>query len=1126
MYIELHAHSNYSFLDGASPPEALAARAAALGMPALALTDHQGLYGAVKFRNACRDVGIKAIYGAEITVAPWAGSARRGDAEGDGAGWASRARHASPLHGGASGEGRLPDDGGSLPGGHLTLLVENAVGWASLCRLLSAAGRVGAKRDRPVTWPMLAAQAEGLICLTGCRDGVLAAAARRGDKDTTLRAARALCAVFGEGALYVELQRHREAGDVRRNATLLALAEHIRRPVICTNNVHYAAPDGFRLQHVLSCVREHVALDGAGAMLYASAQRWLKAPDEMADLFRDRPDAVANTLRVAERCDFTPDHTAFRLPTFPTPGGVAAPDHLRTLCAVGLAARYAGDAAAAEAQLAKELAVINRNGLADYFLVVHDIVREARARGILCQGRGSAAGSITAYTLGITPVDPLAHGLLFERFLADGQTSTPDIDVDFAADRREEVIQYVYAKYGAERTAMVANVITFGARSAVADVGRALGFPAELLTKVRRHLHTRQASDVGIDLAEVETFRAHLDHLPWRLLVETCRALDGYPRHLGIHVGGMIVTASPLDALVPLEPASMAGRVVVQWDKDDVEDVGLIKIDVLGLRTLGLVAECVRAVAPLPPPEPHRTYGAAGTPPDRLGEEKDQGWGGENLAAFLDAIPDDDPATWEMLRSADAIGCFQVESRAQLALLPRLRPERIEDLIIEVALIRPGPVQGGMSKAYLRRRDGSEDVSYWHPSLEGVLKETLGILVFQEQVLQVAMVVAGFSGAEADGLRRSMSRKRSRQAMERWRAQFVAGAEGRGIAAQVADTIFDHLLGFASYGFCKSHAAAFARLTWVTAWLKCHHPLEYACSLLNAQPMGFYTVEAVIEDAKRHGMAVWALDVNRSGVRWAVEGSPPPESREGSASAANRGRGPAAPHDAAGLRVPLARLRGMPDAVAHRIVQARDDGGPFASLWDFVQRVRPPRDVTERLVQAGACDGWGVERRELLWALGDMRWDPAELAIEPNVRHIGLPQTTHMEAVIADYKLLGLAQGAHILSVLRPALADAGCVPCSALADGIHGAPIRIGGRLEVLQRPQTAKGIVFVTIEDETGFANLVLYTDVFEAHRHVFRRSPVVLASGRVQQDGGVAHLIVERVEAVVWGEDGAPA
>ncbi|MCC7019317.1 MAG: error-prone DNA polymerase [Ardenticatenales bacterium] len=1054
MYIELHAHSNYSFLDGASPPEALAARAAALGMPALALTDHQGLYGAVKFRNACRDVGIKAIYGAEITVAPWAG-------------------------------------GGGVPGGHLTLLVEDAVGWASLCRLLSAAGRVGAKRDRPVTWPMLAAHAEGLICLTGCRDGVVAAAAGRGEKDATLRAARALCAVFGEGALYVELQRHREGSDRRRNATLLALAEHIRRPVICTNNVHYAAPDGFRLQHVLSCVREHAALDSAGATLYASAQRWLKGPAEMADLFRDRPDAVANTVLVAERCNFTPDHTAFRLPTFPTPGGQPAFEHLRDLCAAGLASRYRPISAEAEAQLAKELGVIDRNGLCDYFLVVHDIVREARARGILCQGRGSAAGSITAYALGITSVDPLAHGLLFERFLADGQTSTPDIDVDFAADRREEVIQYVYAKYGAERTAMVANVVTFGARSAVADVGRALGFPAELLTKVRRHLHTRQASDVGIDLAEVESFRSQLDHLPWRLLVDTCAALDGYPRHLGIHVGGMIVTATPLDALVPLEPASMAGRVVVQWDKDDVEDVGLIKIDVLGLRTLGLVAECVGRVAGSDAESPPTT-----------------------VPAFLDAIPGDDPATWEMLRSADAIGCFQVESRAQLALLPRLRPERIEDLIIEVALIRPGPVQGGMSKAYLRRRDGSEAVSYWHPSLEGVLKETLGILVFQEQVLQVAMVIAGFSGAEADGLRRSMSRKRSRQAMERWRAQFVAGAGERGIAAQTADGIFDHLLGFASYGFCKSHAAAFARLTWVTAWLKCHHPLAYACALLNAQPMGFYTVEAVIEDAKRHGMAVLAIDVNRSGVRWEVEGHGLGDSLQG------------AQELSAGLRVPLSRLRAMPDAVAIRIVQARDDGGPFTSLWDFVQRIRPPRDVVERLVMAGACDGWGIERRELLWALGDMRWAPCELAIEPLVRRIGLPPTTHTEAVIADYKLLGLAQGEHIVTILRPALTEAGCTVCAALADGIHGAPMKIGGRLEVLQRPQTAKGIVFVTIEDETGFANLVLHADVFEAHRHVFRRSPVVLASGRVQQDGGVAHLIVERVEAVVWGEDDWPA
>ncbi|MFN8423783.1 MAG: DNA polymerase III subunit alpha [Anaerolineae bacterium] len=875
--------------------------------------------------------------------------------------------------------------------------------------------------------------------------------------------------------------------------------------MIATNNVHYAEPDGFRLQHVLGGIRARTPLDAAGGMLYATPHRFLKPAAAMAALFADVPAALANTVAVAERCGFELDHTAYRQPTFPTPGGAPAFAHLRARCAAGLTVRYDPVTPAAEAQLAKELGVIERTGLADYFLVVDDLVAFARSRGILCQGRGSAAGSVVAYVLGISPVDPLAHGLLFERFLAEGQTSTPDIDVDFAADRREEVIQYVYAKYGAERTAMVANVVTFRARSAVADVGMALGFPRELLDKVRRHLHTRQASDVGIDLTEVEAFRSHLDHLPWRLLVEMCGAIDGYPRHLGIHVGGMIVTAAPLSQMVPLEPATMPGRVVVQWDKDDVEDVGLIKIDVLGLRTLGLVAECAASVVA------GRAAGASGD---------------ASVPAFLEAIPDDDPAVWEMLRAADAIGCFQVESRAQLALLPRLRPERIEDLIIEVALIRPGPVQGGMAKAYLRRRDGAEPVSYWHPSLEGVLRETLGILVFQEQVLQVAMAIAGFSGAEADGLRRSMSRKRSRAAMERWRSRFVAGAAERGIEARMADGVFDNLLGFASYGFCKSHAAAFARLTWVTAWLKCHHPLPYACALLNAQPMGFYTVETVIEDAKRHGIAVLTLDVNASGVRWAVEegepepartGTPPSALGEGSVRAANRGRGPSP-----GLRVPLARLRGMPDAVAGAIVAAREAGGPFVDLWDFVQRARPPRDVVERLIAAGACDGWGIERRELLWALGEMHWRADELALEPDVRAVGLPRTTHTEAVLADYKLLGLAQGEHLIGVLRPALADAGCAPCAALADGIHGAPIRIGGRLEVLQRPRSAKGIVFVTIEDETGLANLVLYPAVFEAHRHVFRRSPVVIASGRVQQDAGVAHLIVEHVQAVMWGDE----
>jgi error-prone DNA polymerase len=782
-----------------------------------------------------------------------------------------------------------------------------------------------------------------------------------------------------------------------------------------------------------------------------------------------------------------------RLPEFPVPAGETAYSHLRDLCQKGLRERYRPVSPAADQQLTKELGVIERGGLAEYFLVVHEIVDFARQRGILCQGRGSAAGSVVAYVLGITPVDPLAHGLLFERFLAEGSSATPDIDVDFAADRREEVIQHVYERYGADRAAMVANVVTFQARSAVADVGKALGFSAELLEELRHALHTRDAAGIAPELAEVDAFRDRLGHLPWQQLVELCRQIDGCPRHLSIHVGGMIVTGRPLAELVPLEPATMPGRVVVQWDKDDVEDAGLIKIDLLSLRTLGLVSEAFDRIA------------AAGGP-----------------ALAIDSVPPDDREVWQMLAAADAIGVFQVESRAQLNLLPRLRPTSMTDLTVEVSLIRPGPVQGGMAKAYLARRDGEEPVSYWHPSLEEVLAETLGVMVYQEQVLKVAMILAGFSGAQADGLRRSMSRKRSREAMERWRSDFLAGAAARGVAEAVATQVFDYLLGFSSYGFCKSHAAAFAQVTYVTAWLKCHHPLAFTCALLNAQPMGFYSTEVVVEDAKRHAIGLLPVHVNHSQATWVPEGR--------------------------ALRVPLARVKGLPGPVADAIVAERAANGPFTDLWDFVRRTRVGRPHAERLVGAGALDGLapspaphpresnveggdgageGASRRELLWALGEMDWTVGELDLPPaSSAPAPLPPLGLADRIAADYRLLGLAQGPHLLSLARPYLAELGVVPSHLLGALPTGQRTRVAGRVEVVQRPPPAKGIAFVSIEDEMGLVNLLLYPPVYQRYRQALRGAPVIIAEGVVQHEKGALHLIVDKIAGVTLGDDEAPA
>ncbi len=1132
-YIELHAHSHFSFLDGASSPAELAARAAELDMPALALTDHQGLYSAIRHREACRAAGIRPIYGAEITLAPEARPARAVfgqteviDGEGDGGEGVKPPKIFDPGASGiSSGSGTGSASGSTrdaedtpLPGGHLTLLVESETGWRNLCRMLSSAGLAGAKHHRPVSWALLARHHQGLICLSGCRQGVVAGAVRRGDREGTLAAAKALKEIFGPDNFYVELQRHREGGERRLSATLEGLAQHLGLPLVASNNVHYARPDGYRLQHVLACIQARCSLDEAGARLCASPHRHLKGAGQMHRLFPDLPQALARTVEVAQRCRFDLDLRHARLPDFPLEPGESLDGKLRALCQRGMDRRYGEHPPeAARAQLEKELGVITARGLAGYFLVVEEIVDFARREGIACQGRGSAAGSLVAYSLGITPVDPIEQGLLFERFLSESSTATPDIDVDFAGDRREEVIQHVYQRYGADRTGMVANVVTYRARSAVAEVAKALGFPEELRERLRGQLYSREASGAADELEGLGKLAGRHGHLPWQQLVELCRAIEGFPRHLSIHSGGMLITRDPLAELVPLEPATMPGRVVVQWDKDDVEDAGLIKIDLLSLRTLGMVSHCFEII---------------------------RQQGGPELS--IETVPQGDPEVWTMLGAADSLGCFQVESRAQMNLLPRLRPRAMADLIIEVALIRPGPVAGGMARAYLERRDGAQAVRYWHPDLEPVLSETLGVMVFQEQVLRVAMTLAGFSGGQADDLRRAMSRKRSLEAMERLREGFVAGAEARGIARGAADRVFDRLTGFAGYGFCKSHAAAFARLAWVTAWLKCHHAPAFYCALLDQQPMGFYSVRVVVEDAKRHGIDIAPLHVNRSAARWRLEGD-------------------------RHLRVPLSRLKGLGEDLAERIVAEREANGPYLGLWDFLRRVRPPRRVAQRLVRAGALDGLDLgggtirlpageggrdarvrskrlheeagsyevgerdagiaesassngepvasppDRRQLLWALGEMQWEEGGLDLPPVVTEARLRPGGSGDRIEAEETLLGLSQGEHPMSRLRARLASQGILTSDQVEDSPDGAQVRMAGRVEIVQRPGTAKGMCFVSLEDERGLINLVLSPRVYERARDVLRHAPVVLAEGQVQHEHGSLHLITRRLMAL---------
>ncbi|MHB1318755.1 MAG: DNA polymerase III subunit alpha, partial [Anaerolineae bacterium] len=727
-YVELHAHSCFSLLDGAATPAALLDGARDLGMEAMALTDHDGLYAAVEFAVAARERAIHPIVGAELT---------------------------------------LEDER------HLVLLAESDAGYRNLSRLISRAQLDGEKERARLAWRHLQGKTEGLIALTGCRQGVLATPLLAGDQESARRALAQLIELF-PGRLYVEIQHHLRPEDDALVDALADLAREARLPLVATNNVHYVRREGHRLQNVLAAIRHNSPLHECRNRLYPNSELYLKSSAEMSALFADYPESLANTLEIAARCQVTLDFRAQAIP--PVPETLGTPDEqLASLCASGLLARYPEDDLGAWSQLAHELTVIQKTGLAGYFMLVWDIVRWAQERGIQVRGRGSAANSIVAYLLGITNVDPLANNLLFERFLSTEARVMPDIDLDFCSRRREEVIQYVYEKYGEDHVGMVCNYVTYRSRSAIRDVGKALDLPQEMLDRL-----AKSQGHWGVPAQDIATFQ--VDAALWEQFATLCEEIKGYPRHLSIHVGGMCITAAPLNEIVPLERATMPGRVVIQWNKDNVEDAGLIKMDLLSLRTLSALDECVRLISET-----------------------------EGVDINLDALPLDDPVVYDVLCRADTVSTFQVESRAQQQALVQMRPEVFNDLAVEVALIRPGPLQGNMVHPFFRRRQGLEPVQYMHPMLEPILAETLGVVVFQEQVIRVAMAMGGFSAGEADMLRRAMSRHRAEEEMARFRERFVQGAGAQGIAAESADTMFNQLAGFASYGFCKSHAAAFAK---------------------------------------------------------------------------------------------------------------------------------------------------------------------------------------------------------------------------------------------------------------------------------------------------------------------------
>jgi len=989
-YVELHCHSAFSLLDGASTPADLVAQAAYLGMDALALTDHNAVYGAVPFVTAAKAHGIRPILGAELTL----------------------------------------DDGH-----HLTLLVADQTGWRNLCVLISRAQANAPKGQAALPLDVLEGHTEGLICLTGCMQGPVAAALRRWDRHSAFQAAKWLRDLFGPARCWVELQHHLEPKQAQLMRDLIDLARHLKLGYVATNNVHYARREGRKLQDVLTAIRNHTTLEAAGLLRRANLEYYLKPGSRLLPLFGAYPDALTNTRRVAEQCTFELRYGLQDLPCFPT-GGLGATAYLAQLCRAVLPRFYPNQPERACEQLAYELRVIDGAGLSNYFLIVWDIVRFARSQGIRCQGRGSAANSLIAYLLGISPIDPLAHNLVFERFLSEERPVLPDIDIDFCADRREEIVQYVFQKHGYDHAAMACTFSTFQARSALRDVARALELPIDKL--------------LAVDQAPPGSTQA--------LVADLCRQLDSLPRHLGQHNGGMVLTRAPLAERVPTEPAAMPGRVVVQWDKDALEEVGLVKIDLLGLRMLSALAEAERLIAE-----------------------------SSGVRVDLDRLTFDDERIFDMISQADTVGVFQVESRAQAQILPRLQPCCFADLVVAISLIRPGPLQGNMVHPYIRRRMGQETVSYPHPLLKPALQETLGVILFQEQVLRVAEALAGFTPGQGEQLRRALGANRGAAAIAPFRDAFCAGAVARGVAPHTADGVFTQLEAFGGYSFPKSHAAAFAVIVYQSAWLKYYYPAAFLVGLLNNQPMGFWPVAILVRDARRHGVRVLPVDIHTSAARCTLVGD--------------------------AVQLGLNYVLGLGATGAQRIIDARGTRS-FADLADFCRRTRLPRRLIEHLILAGACDSWGQQRRQLLWELGTLRYEVEELDLPIPTSAVELPPLAPDEAHDLQMGLLGLSTEEHPLARWRDALSARGYISSQALTGCARGQRVQLIGTLVMHQAPPTAKRYEFLTVEDELGLANIIVRPHIAARDRRAMRGGAMVQVEGVVQHEGGVVNMLATRV------------
>ena len=1062
-YAELHCHSNASFLDGGSHPEELAEEAARLRLEALAITDHDGLYGIVRFAEAARALGLPTIFGAELTL-PGASEARRGR-------WA-----------GGTGRTGTPDPVGE----HLVVLARGAEGYGRLCRAISEAQMAGAKGAPRGDLGRLAELHGGLwVVLTGCRKGpVPRALVERGPAAAQVELDR-LVQAFGRDNVYVEIWDHGDPLDSARNDALVRLADRARVEVVAANNVHYATPGRRRLATALAAVRARSSLADLDGWLPAGAGAHLRSGFEQATRLARYPGTVELAAELGRALAFDLELVAPRLPDFPVPPGHTEMTWLRELATRGAARRYGPREAertpGAWRQIDHELAMIEQLGFPGYFLIVWDIVQFCERSDIYCQGRGSAANSAVCYAIGITKADAVSLGLLFERFLSPERDGPPDIDLDIEAGRREEVIQYVYERYGRDRAAQVANVITYQARSAVRDMGRALGYsPGQL------DAWSRQVDAWG-------PIEATVEHDIPQQVMELARQVQRFPRHLGIHSGGMVICDRPVVEVCPVEWATMKDRSVLQWDKDDCAAVGLVKFDLLGLGMLSALHDTVDLVR------------------DHHGVEVD-----------LAELPQE-AAVYDMLCQADSVGVFQVESRAQMATLPRLKPREFYDLVVEVALIRPGPIQGGSVHPYIRRRNGDEEVTFLHPLLERSLSKTLGVPLFQEQLMQMAVDVAGFTAAEADQLRQAMGAKRSSERMERLRGRLYAGMAERGIEGEVADRIYEKLAAFANFGFPESHSVSFAYLVYASAWLKLHYPAAFLAALLNAQPMGFWSPNTLVADARRHGVVVRGPDVNHSAATATLEpvtgweGGGPGE-REGGAAEAGKDGGPGSPGhgtsrpDIWAVRLGLGYVRSLGEELAERVAGGR----PYGSMADLVRRTGVNEGQVEALATAGAFGSLGLERRAALWAAGAVAQARADRlpGTAVGAEAPRLPGMSPVELGAADLWATGLSGDSHPVQFARERLDELGAVAAEGLAAVPPGTRVLVGGVVTHRQRPATAGGTTFLNLEDETGLVNVICSRGVWARYRRVGRSAAALLVRGRLERAEGVINVIADQL------------